>query len=514
LNSTGVTRAHIGNLTINGNQMYSPATTSYSAQGSFVYSAPFQVTNITQAVPVQIWNNHDAVEWGTSGHMQYTSNGIQVWFIPNTLTPGNLPPVCMSNGRLAAGQMASAPAGQWPALYRDNTDRQRLESAIAYFVPSSSISLPTGPYDGRGGNDYYRRLSAACVMNALYGWKNASPTHLNTAKQQLLALFSIQIYGYELASSVCRAECEPTTDLCSTYGREAIRSWGQALAAACALGPNMANVLSQAELDAVSAHLYSFGINTVYNALTENQYYTADGGINMMWDLIAVTAGWNWNVAAASNINYTLVNPTHNECTYYIDGAGLGQYSIRYCQDHVDNKAYEGVGNSQCTGWFARYADIFKQWDFFANVGYIDTGRRIGLPALLKYARDHYEGQPVDMYGDEVLSLLLRNWTWQPGTAVPDRRRQSTNQPWIEVGPNPIQGPCLFTADRSLKPGDAPLKVTIFDSQGHALVRLVGRTTVVWDGRDTKGALVQPGMYLYRISVGGSMVTGEIIRIK
>jgi len=54
---------------------------------------------------------------------------------------------------------------------------------------------------------------------------------------------------------------------------------------------------------------------------------------------------------------------------------------------------------------------------------------------------------------------------------------------------------------------DAPVKVSIYDIRGqrirelHSGTQTSGRYTQVWDGLDDQGALVSPGLYLYRISV-------------
>jgi hypothetical protein len=41
-----------------------------------------------------------------------------------------------------------------------------------------------------------------------------------------------------------------------------------------------------------------------------------------------------------------------------------------------------------------------------------------------------------------------------------------------------------------------------------------GQHRVVWDGRDRSGEMVPPGVYMYRLAAGTSMLTGKVVRVK
>jgi hypothetical protein len=69
------------------------------------------------------------------------------------------------------------------------------------------------------------------------------------------------------------------------------------------------------------------------------------------------------------------------------------------------------------------------------------------------------------------------------------------------VHPNPARGAVQFTAGAAT-PGSAALVYTV---DGRRLARLPldqGRAT--WDGRDSRGRLASPGIYLVRVEGEGS----------
>jgi|GEM_PF-1740189 len=393
LRAAGNTRVHVGPLTIGNEQMWTPDWSGYSAQGSFVYSSPFHTGSITAPTPVQIWNQHVGVPFNGSAWLAYGSNALEIWFIPSGMAVGDVPPPDYSNGRIPAGTLVTAPEGTWPALWRNSADRTRLQNAISKFS-SQGVAGGSGPFDIRGDGDYYDTLSNWAAKNALLGWRLNSAPHLNAARQQLLALLSVRFYGHEVAAWY-RPRCVPSADLLSGYGREQQNVFFNAMIAACALGPNMANALTDEELDAVNAHLYRYAMHDVYASLTNNQYYTADGGINLHYHPIVVTAGWNWNLAEAVNVADTLSNPTHTECSYFISG-GVGRYALRYCQlGDAGDTSYENVGNSQSVRFWYRFGEFFN--------------RPTEIPAVDEYVCDQWSG---DVFGSisDALGALMDSW--------------------------------------------------------------------------------------------------------
>jgi hypothetical protein len=391
--ASGNTRVHVGPLTIGNSQIWTPDADAFEAQGGFVYSAPFQTDAVTTPMPVQIWNQHAGITFNSSAWLAYGSNALEIWFIPSDMDPGDVMPPDYGNGRIAAGTLVAAPEGLWPPLYRDAADEARLHAAVAKFS-SQGVSGSSGPFDGHGDGDYYNTLSEWASHNALLGWHLNSEQHLNVACNQLLALLSVRFYGHEVAAWY-RPRCVPSADLLSGYGREQQNVFFNAMIAACALGPNMANALTAAELDSVNAHLYRYAIHDVYASLVEDQYYTADGGINLHYLPICVTAGWNWNMPAAINVADTLANPTHTECSYFMSG-GVGEYALRYCQNHdPGNKDYEEVGNLQSVCFWYRFSEFFDQ--------------PTNLEAVDAYVRDQYGSDSYSSIRDG-LGALMDDW--------------------------------------------------------------------------------------------------------
>jgi hypothetical protein len=129
--------------------------------------------------------------------------------------------------------------------------------------------------------------------------------------------------------------------------------------------------------------------------VTGSQYYTADGGINLHYHPICVTAGWNWDIPEAVSFADTLSNPTHTECSYFISG-GVGRYALRYCQTgDPGDTSYESVGNSQSVRFWHRFAEFFNE----------DTG----IPAADEYVRDQYGGDTYSSIQD-ALGALMDSW--------------------------------------------------------------------------------------------------------
>lgn len=393
LGTPGNTRIHVGPLTIGDDQMWTPDAAAYAAQGSFVYSGPFQTGPVNGPKPVQIWNQHAGINFNSSAWLAYGSNALEIWFIPADMEPGDVMPPDYANGRIPSGTLVFAPEGIWPALYRDAADETRLHNAVAKFS-SQGVAGGGGPFDCRGDGDYYLGLSECAAKNALLGWHLNSEPHLDAACDQLLALLSVRFFGHEVAAWY-RPRCVPSADLLTTYGREQQAVFFNAMIAACALGPNMADALTPEELHAVNAHLYRYAVHDVYASLDETQYYTADGGINLHFHPICVTAGWNWEIPELIDVADSLSNPTHTECSYFISG-GVGRYALRYCEKHdAGDTSYEDVGNSESVCYWYRFGEFF--------------GQPTNLPAVDAYVCDQFGGDSYSSVRD-ALGALMDSW--------------------------------------------------------------------------------------------------------
>jgi hypothetical protein len=83
------------------------------------------------------------------------------------------------------------------------------------------------------------------------------------------------------------------------------------------------------------------------------------------------------------------------------------------------------------------------------------------------------------------------------------------------VWPNPARGGQVSLSFALPKAG--AVKVALFDISGRQ-VRTVadraftaGRYTLVWDGRDDRGAVLRPGMYLARVTSGGNTQSRRVL---
>ncbi len=97
----------------------------------------------------------------------------------------------------------------------------------------------------------------------------------------------------------------------------------------------------------------------------------------------------------------------------------------------------------------------------------------------------------------------------EPGGARPAVARMTS-------APNP------FTTSTELKfdlPASAPYAIDVFDASGQRVTafRGIGRAganAVHWNGRDAQGRGVQPGVYWYRLAVGGRESTRKVVLVR
>ena len=86
-----------------------------------------------------------------------------------------------------------------------------------------------------------------------------------------------------------------------------------------------------------------------------------------------------------------------------------------------------------------------------------------------------------------------------------------------DVSPNPFADKTVISVNLETK---LQLQLDIYTSGGNYVATLAqgafeaGSHQFIWDGKDRSGAIVSQGVYLYRISGGGSEVIGKIVRQK
>jgi hypothetical protein len=85
------------------------------------------------------------------------------------------------------------------------------------------------------------------------------------------------------------------------------------------------------------------------------------------------------------------------------------------------------------------------------------------------------------------------------------------------VAPNPFAA-ATHVSYRLTRP--ARVRVDLFDATGRHVRRLVdgvaapGLHAVAWDGRDTRGGVVGPGVYLAQLWVDGAVETQKVVRVR
>jgi len=81
------------------------------------------------------------------------------------------------------------------------------------------------------------------------------------------------------------------------------------------------------------------------------------------------------------------------------------------------------------------------------------------------------------------------------------------------LGPNPITGP--FAVLAPFVPG-ARARLSIFDIRGRRVALLEGASGshLVWEGKDSRGNLVGPGIYLYRLEAGKLRQQGKVVLVR
>ena len=90
--------------------------------------------------------------------------------------------------------------------------------------------------------------------------------------------------------------------------------------------------------------------------------------------------------------------------------------------------------------------------------------------------------------------------------------------PFLEVHPNPAQGPARFSYDlRTALPGPGDIRLEVFDATGRrvaALPIVAPAGTVTWDGRISGGTQAPPGIYFARLSRGVAIGTAKFVLIR
>ena len=154
-------------------------------------------------------------------------------------------------------------------------------------------------------------------------------------------------------------------------------------------------------------------------------------------------------------------------------------------------------------GWIRRLAPTPNGWEIAAPV--------VGQPSTENWAEDLgsisdlQTGPDGGLYFMELMqSATLGRGLYRIGTPVPSDAIESIAPSPFGCAPNPVRRGQPLTI-RCAPHRDAAARVTLYDAAGRLVRKLVAPAfapAVIWDGRDSRGAVVAAGIYLYRVEAG------------
>ncbi len=128
----------------------------------------------------------------------------------------------------------------------------------------------------------------------------------------------------------------------------------------------------------------------------------------------------------------------------------------------------------------------------------------------------------VDASPNNQGAVMKRILDWlippvNPTGADPILGQSSTALSLAQNAPNPFRG---ATSVRFAVPQQGPVSLEIYNVAGRKIADLVSGTleagayTVSWDGKDSHGARVASGVYLYRLNAGGESLSKEMVFVR
>ncbi len=168
------------------------------------------------------------------------------------------------------------------------------------------------------------------------------------------------------------------------------------------------------------------------------------------------------------------------------------------------------------------------EWIYYAKM---DTSGQIVTPPIMVVDAPSYSEMPeLTVDSSDRLHLVwqdYRNNNWdiyykrgenEVGVEeMPEARSNRQEARLMEVHPNPFHSLCSI---RYQVPGAVCVRLRVYDAAGQLVRTLVdeqktsGEYRMLWDGRSENGESVPPGVYFYRLEVGGMRFTRKAIRLQ
>jgi poly-gamma-glutamate synthesis protein (capsule biosynthesis protein) len=180
--------------------------------------------------------------------------------------------------------------------------------------------------------------------------------------------------------------------------------------------------------------------------------------------------------------------------------AGTNFFDIRLVSDVPDSgTAYSWFDNVGIICWNA--------WDQYEIAETIPTPNDF---YFLQLKSDHNPGETVIAYTETVYEetqVDIDDQDYEP----------ESNLPVVKCSPNPfnpLNGPTYITFRTSY---GSNVNVSINYMNGKSINRLIGKadasgfTTIIWNGRDAGGKIVNPGIYIFQIESNGESLFGKCV---
>jgi len=169
------------------------------------------------------------------------------------------------------------------------------------------------------------------------------------------------------------------------------------------------------------------------------------------------------------------------------------------------------VRDSDREGWldwgmitFGRYAAATDQaqLEFAHNAAIVGTAPDDS--AVVSFIWTNAQTYPVtgNLYYENVAVPI---W-WIDNTGIAESNHPVMPKASLTVTPNPFHNTIKF----ALAANAGPVKVSIYDVAGKLVSELKGNSSLIWNGRNNNGALVNSGVYFYSVTTKTGDIKGKV----